>query len=55
MEVIAGAKEATSGTVTTQGKLAYIKQLSTDTSTKSGGEKQEKLLNTRCAKIQVFS
>ncbi len=42
MEVIAGAKEATSGTVTTQGKLAYIKQLSTDTSTKSGGEKTRK-------------
>ncbi|HDU1136280.1 TPA: ABC-F type ribosomal protection protein [Listeria monocytogenes] len=44
MEVIAGAKEATSGTVTTQGKLAYIKQLSTDTSTKSGGEKTRKAI-----------
>lgn len=44
MEVIAGAKEATSGSVTTQGKLAYIKQLSTDTSTKSGGEKTRKAI-----------
>ncbi len=55
MEVIAGAKEATSGTVTTQGKLAYIKQLSTDTSTKAAAKKQEKPSNMQCVKIQVFS
>ncbi|MBC1938695.1 ABC-F type ribosomal protection protein [Listeria welshimeri] len=44
MEVIAGAKEATSGTVITRGKLAYIKQLSNDKSTKSGGEKTRKAI-----------
>ncbi|MCD2246884.1 ABC-F type ribosomal protection protein [Listeria marthii] len=44
MEVIAGRQEAAAGMITTHGKLAYIKQLPTDTSTKSGGEKTRKAI-----------
>lgn len=44
MEVIAGTKEQTAGEVKIQGKLAYIKQLPTDKSTKSGGEKTRKAI-----------
>ncbi|MBC1386466.1 ABC-F type ribosomal protection protein [Listeria innocua] len=44
MEVIAGVKEATSGNITSYGKLAYIKQLHTDKSTQSGGEKTRKAI-----------
>ncbi|MBC2329065.1 Vga family ABC-F type ribosomal protection protein [Listeria swaminathanii] len=44
MEVIAGRQEAAAGMITTHGKLAYIKQLPTDTTTKSGGEKTRKAI-----------
>ncbi|MBF2515879.1 Vga family ABC-F type ribosomal protection protein [Listeria marthii] len=44
MEVIAGESEATSGNITTHGKLAYIKQLPSEKSTKSGGEKTRKAI-----------
>lgn len=44
MEVIAGIKEQAAGEVKIQGKLAYIKQLPTDKSTKSGGEKTRKAI-----------
>ncbi|MBC6297355.1 ABC-F family ATP-binding cassette domain-containing protein [Listeria sp. FSL L7-1517] len=44
MEVIAGVKEPAAGEVTVQGRLAYIKQLPTEKSTKSGGEKTRKAI-----------
>lgn len=44
IEVIAGVQEPAVGKVTIQGRLAYIKQLPTDKSTKSGGEKTRKAI-----------
>ncbi|MBK2003486.1 ribosomal protection-like ABC-F family protein [Listeria ivanovii] len=44
IEVIAGVQEPAGGKVTIQGRLAYIKQLPTDKSTKSGGEKTRKAI-----------